>query len=254
MKKQHEHVIEEKNISGVRVRECRKALGLTQEELASKVYELPENKGTSRTPEHIGYIERGQRNLSHEWAWLLAKALGVRPEYLLGEDNCKTESEFNLMPVQKDIMARHAVASFLLTYGITFNPPLDYEFFTFDEIADMISTMRLEHTIDIEDILPPDCVNDTPSGIIWRLRTLHREIYDEIYSKALKIILDKYSQAKYAVFVNEKNVATLSSSDVCAFIEEFRDYAYVSVQRLFTKRNISIPPTIKGEAINEDDG
>ena len=86
------------------------------------------------------------------------------------------------------------------------------------------------------------------------MRTLHREIYDEIYSKALKIILDKYSQAKYAVFVNEKNVATLSSSDVCAFIEEFRDYAYVSVQRLFTKRNISIPPTIKGEAINEDDG
>jgi transcriptional regulator with XRE-family HTH domain len=63
-------------------------------ELAEKVSNLPSNNGKARTPHQIGYIERGERSLSLEWACLLAEALDVRVEYLLCKDEYRTVSDY----------------------------------------------------------------------------------------------------------------------------------------------------------------
>ena len=59
---------------GRAVREQRDAVGISQEELASR-------SGMHRT--YIGGIERGERNLSYTNLLRLARALGVRPSALL---------------------------------------------------------------------------------------------------------------------------------------------------------------------------
>lgn len=59
---------------GARVRQVRKARGLSQESLA---YEA----GLDRT--YVGGVERGERNVSLLNICKLAKALGVPPKYLV---------------------------------------------------------------------------------------------------------------------------------------------------------------------------
>jgi transcriptional regulator with XRE-family HTH domain len=59
-----------KRLFGERVRELRKAAGLTQEELAS-VSKLDRS--------YVGCVERGERNLSFETICRLAEAIGVSP-------------------------------------------------------------------------------------------------------------------------------------------------------------------------------
>ena len=59
-----------KSLFGDRVRELRKAAGLSQEELADRA-ELDRS--------YVGCIERGERNLSIENICRLAKAIGVAP-------------------------------------------------------------------------------------------------------------------------------------------------------------------------------
>lgn len=68
--------------------------GLTMKELAEKVSNLPLNNGKARNPYQIGYVERGERTLSLEWACLLAEALDVRVEYLLCKDEYRTVSDY----------------------------------------------------------------------------------------------------------------------------------------------------------------
>lgn len=60
---------------GERVRIRRKALGITQENLAEKI-----DVSTS----FIGHIERGTRKLSVETLYSLCVALGVSADYLMG--------------------------------------------------------------------------------------------------------------------------------------------------------------------------
>lgn len=76
-------------VCGQRLRECREEKGMTQAKLAEAVYQLPENRGKERSANQIGYLERGTRPISLEYAALLSKVLGVREEYLLGKDDHK---------------------------------------------------------------------------------------------------------------------------------------------------------------------
>jgi len=55
---------------GRRIRELRLERGVTQEDLAYKI-------GISLT--HMGYLERGQRNLNIDKVFRIAKALKVKP-------------------------------------------------------------------------------------------------------------------------------------------------------------------------------
>jgi transcriptional regulator with XRE-family HTH domain len=59
------------------VRELRQAQGLSQEGLA-------ERSGLHRT--YISSLERGQRNVGLDNLHVLARALGVKPSALLGDD------------------------------------------------------------------------------------------------------------------------------------------------------------------------
>lgn len=62
---------------GNRIRELRKAIGLTQEEVAETV-------GTS--PQQIARLERSQRRLSEDWMRRIAPALGVSLAALLSDE------------------------------------------------------------------------------------------------------------------------------------------------------------------------
>lgn len=46
-------------VSGERLRKCRKAIGLTQEQLAEEISKLPENRRGDRSFKTIGKMERG---------------------------------------------------------------------------------------------------------------------------------------------------------------------------------------------------
>ena len=87
---------------GKRVRECRKEAGFTQEKLALEISLLPENRDKPRSEKQLSYIERGKRPLSIEYARLLSKLLKVREEYLLCEDDYKTQGEILLKEYKHD--------------------------------------------------------------------------------------------------------------------------------------------------------
>lgn len=78
---------------GKRLRECRKAAGLTQQKLVEMIEALPENNGKIRNEKHISAIERGERALSIEYAILISKVLRINSEYLLGHSDYRTRSD-----------------------------------------------------------------------------------------------------------------------------------------------------------------
>ncbi len=80
-------------LCGKRVRECREEWGYTQSKLIEEIEKLPENNGKTRNDKHLSAVERGERNLSIEYARLISKVLRVSEDYLLGYDDFKTESE-----------------------------------------------------------------------------------------------------------------------------------------------------------------
>ena len=81
---------EKKILCGKRLKECRKRMGYTQQELIELIEKLPENNGKTRNEKHLSSVERGLRSLSIEYASLISKVLLVRKEYLLGYDDFMT--------------------------------------------------------------------------------------------------------------------------------------------------------------------
>lgn len=67
---------------GQRLSECRKQTHLSQEQLSDK---------TGYSIQTISYIENGKRGMSTDAARIFSNALNVRMEYLLCDDECKTE-------------------------------------------------------------------------------------------------------------------------------------------------------------------
>ena len=80
-------------LMGKRLKECRIACGLSQEQLIDAVMKLPDNRGKERSEKQISYLENGTRPISVEYASLLAQVLNVRVEYLLLKDDFRTEHE-----------------------------------------------------------------------------------------------------------------------------------------------------------------
>ena len=69
-----------KNICGVRVKEARKKLKLSQENLAAKL----QVEGVNIERDSVSRIEIGTRFVADYEIVALCKILGVTPEYLLG--------------------------------------------------------------------------------------------------------------------------------------------------------------------------
>lgn len=84
---------EKKILCGKRLKECRKRMGYTQQELIALIEKLPENNGKTRSEKHLSSVERGLRSLSIEYASLISEILLVRKEYLLGYDDFMTGSD-----------------------------------------------------------------------------------------------------------------------------------------------------------------
>lgn len=80
-------------VSGKRLRKCRKAIGLTQEQLAEEISKLPENRRGDRSFKTIGKMERGDVPISAEYAYLLSKIFGCDPQWLRGLSEIKTKGE-----------------------------------------------------------------------------------------------------------------------------------------------------------------
>lgn len=103
--------------AGERLRECRTDAHLSQEELSNKVYEHPDNGFKKRSPKQIGYIERGERMASPEYAALLAKVLGVNMRYLTLEEDFKTDGERISAIVGKQYERRDLISSLIALHG-----------------------------------------------------------------------------------------------------------------------------------------
>jgi len=72
-----------KNICGEKVRSARKALGLSQEELAARL----QVKGVNIERDSISRIEIGTRFVADFEIKVLSEILGVSAAYLLGEES-----------------------------------------------------------------------------------------------------------------------------------------------------------------------
>ncbi|WP_448783016.1 helix-turn-helix domain-containing protein [Blautia sp.] len=81
--------------------ECAQRLDHLMTELNLKNTDLAELANYS--PQQIRNYRSYRRSLTAEGARAIAPFLGVRPEYLLCEDNCKTLEEFNNLNIKKEI-------------------------------------------------------------------------------------------------------------------------------------------------------
>lgn len=94
-------------VCGKRLKECRDNKGWTQERLVAEIMELPENKGKQRSVGQIGYLERGKRPISPEFAQLFSLVFGVCAEYFMGTDGPKTPTEAALYNKNKYEIRKH---------------------------------------------------------------------------------------------------------------------------------------------------
>lgn len=97
-------------ITGKRLKECRKALHQTLEQLA-------ETSGYS--VQHLIRIEKGRQRMTLEAAEMFAAALHVRKEYLLNKDAYKTLAEKQKDDLVVDDEIYHALADLLKALGYT---------------------------------------------------------------------------------------------------------------------------------------
>lgn len=105
---------EKKILCGKRLKECRRRMGYTQQELISLIEKLPENNGKIRNEKHLSSVERGLRSLSIEYASLISKILLVRKEYLLGYDDFMTGSD-ETRAFFNDCDQKYACINFLIS-------------------------------------------------------------------------------------------------------------------------------------------
>lgn len=80
-------------VSGNNLRGCRKALGVTQQELAEMVANLPGSSREKCSFKTIGKMEKGYIPISAEYAYLLSKIFKCDPQWLRGLTNIKTQEE-----------------------------------------------------------------------------------------------------------------------------------------------------------------
>lgn len=105
---------EKKILCGKRLKECRKRMGYTQQELIALIENLPENNGKTRNEKHLSSVERGLRSLSIEYASLISKVLLVRKEYLLGYDDFMTGLDETCASLN-DYDQKYACINFLIS-------------------------------------------------------------------------------------------------------------------------------------------
>lgn len=105
---------EKKILCGKRLKECRKRMGYTQQELIALIENLPENNGKTRNEKHLSSVERGLRSLSIEYASLISKVLLVRKEYLLGYDDFMTGLDKTCASLN-DYDQKYACINFLIS-------------------------------------------------------------------------------------------------------------------------------------------
>lgn len=79
--------------TGDRLRKCRKDKGLTQRQLAERIYNDGDGSGTAGSEKQIGFLENNARPMSDKYAKSLSQVLNVRQEYLLLQDNYQTADE-----------------------------------------------------------------------------------------------------------------------------------------------------------------
>lgn len=78
-------------LAGERLRKLRNERGMNQAELAEL---LPlDSRGRLRSEKTIGRMERGECRISDEYAIMLSRVLGCRYQYLLMQDDFKTEED-----------------------------------------------------------------------------------------------------------------------------------------------------------------
>ncbi len=107
---------EKKILCGKRLKECRRRMGYTQQELIELIEKLPENNGKIRNEKHLSSVERGLRSLSIEYASLISKVLLVRKEYLLGYDDFMTDLDKTRASLN-DYGQKYACINFLISHA-----------------------------------------------------------------------------------------------------------------------------------------
>ena len=131
-------------LMGQRLKECRENKGLKQYELANEI---------SVTKQYLNAIERGRKPLTIEVAHSCGSVLHVRAEYLLCQDDYKTENEYivktkmrNTHGIDYRFLNSHTEFSFINPVFSNLNYDSDYVYFryigvyNYDEETDSITS------------------------------------------------------------------------------------------------------------------
>ncbi len=111
---------------GERLRKLRQLNGWTQSQLAEKAGEiagkLSDSKREKCAFKHIGYMENGRRKISLQYIDIFSELFHVRREYLLCEDDFKTNEEKNSyyrnLAFSKEFSDDKAFRNALKAYGL----------------------------------------------------------------------------------------------------------------------------------------
>lgn len=197
---------EQNVLCGERVRLCRSLKGLTLEQLEERVTSLPSNNGRQRSSQHIGYVERGDRPLSLEWACLLAEALDVRVEFLLCKDDFRTDLERMAHPYTKRVVTKsfraQVMDAVLREFGISFDLASQSEF-----------------DIDCSDMSAEDFSKLSPA----------------MQEYLVNRFFDCATDGDYSLFHNGELIAIVSEREKELFEEDICDYIDLKIRRLLER-------------------
>ena len=222
---------------GERIRACREGRGFSREELASIVYNLPENGGMNRSPGQIGYLERGERPLSQIWATLLSKALNVRREYLLCIDDSPTlydkqfsDAHYPFEKKNSDLICNlEALTHYASKLGYEFEPRITY--LKSDEV------ISLQKKIPDFDLLTfeIEAHEDVKRQIYFAGTEFRAELeFNGLFENDKEYSFGKYnerSKFKLIESVNNSTIATFTGLEIISLAQEIGDFAEFKIMK-----------------------
>ena len=178
--------------TGQRIRALRKSRGLTLDELAEELANLPGSTRTDCSGTQLGYIERGQRPLSADYCDLVARFFGVRAAYLRCETDIATDvglrEHFISTVFNRRTELEHAMNSVLDLYGFT----LDYNDAVVDD-ANAASLLRAIHN----DVPNGYALFDSAGEVVGTYSARDRQRLAEDIDDAISTILRRFIERRF---------------------------------------------------------
>lgn len=194
-KKSNVNTGEAPQTTGQRIRALRKSRGLTLDQLAEQLANLPGSTRTDCTGTQLGYLERDQRGLSADYCDLLARFFGVRAAYLRCETCIATDEGLREHFVSTVLNRRTELEHEMNTVLDLFGFRLDYNDAVVDD-ANAASLLRAIHN----DVPNGYALFDSAGEVVGTYSARDRQRLTEDLDDAISTILHRFIERRFENF------------------------------------------------------